>query len=433
MVDNRQHVKWFRESSPYIKAHRNKTFVIHLGGEAMGHENFHNIIDDILLLNSLGIRLVLAMGAKPQIDSAVTEAGQKSQTDNGVRITSPELLPVVQQTVGKLKIDLEAALSRGIVKTTQSGRDIFLASGNYIKAKPFGIRKGIDFHHTGTVRKINTDLIHQQLDMGAIVIVAPIGYSPSGEIFNIHSTEVAGEVATALLADKLILLVDGTGQMDHNGELISELAVSDIQASELKAYSPIAIAHKACLHSVERCHLISYKKDGALLEELFTRDGVGTQITRVSYEQIRNAASEDIPGILELIEPLETEGTLVKRSRELIESEIDKFIVIERDGLIVSCAALYPFEDKGELACLATHPSYRNGNRGELLLKEIKKRARTSKMSAIFVLTTVTTHWFTERGFVEKDVQDLPHGRHSLYNYQRKSKYFEMPLKADSQ
>ena len=134
MVDNRQHVKWFRESSPYIKAHRNKTFVIHLGGEAKGHENFHNIIDDILLLNSLGIRLVLAMGAKPQIDSAVTEAGQKSQTDNGVRITSPELLPVVQQTVGKLKIDLEAALSRGIVKTTQSGRDIFLASGNYIKA-----------------------------------------------------------------------------------------------------------------------------------------------------------------------------------------------------------------------------------------------------------------------------------------------------------
>ena len=187
------------------------------------------------------------------------------------------------------------------------------------------------------------------------------------------------------------------------------------------------------MHSVERCHLISYKKDGALLEELFTRDGVGTQITRVSYEQIRNAASEDIPGILELIEPLEAEGTLVKRSRELIESEIDKFIVIERDGLIVSCAALYPFEDKGELACLATHPSYRNGNRGELLLKEIKKRARTSKMSAIFVLTTVTTHWFTERGFVEKDVQDLPHGRHSLYNYQRKSKYFEMPLKADSQ
>lgn len=221
--------------------------------------------------------------------------------------------------------------------------------------------------------------------------------------------------------------------MDEDGQIISELEAAGIDTHVLDRLDPtlqkiLKTARQACLKGVNRCHLISYAQDGALLEELFTRDGSGTQVARVSYEQIRTAAPEDVRGIIELIEPLEEQGILVKRSRELLESEVEHFTVIERDGMIVSCAALYPFENKGELACLATHEDYRNNDRGELLLNAIESRARALHLDGIFVLTTQTAHWFTERGFKAGDIDHLPGGRKALYNYQRNSRVFEKNL-----
>ena len=424
MSDTYQHVKWFRDSSPYINAHRGKTFVVYLSGDAIADENFTNIVGDIVLLNSLGVRLVLVYGTKPQIDSHLEIQNMTSVITNGIRITTPEILPSIQQVLGKVRSDLEAALSRGVVNAPEHSSDITVTSGNYIKAKPLGIIEGRDFHNTGTVRKVNTDSICKQLDNGAIVLVAPIGYSPSGEVFNISSAEVAGEVATAIHADKFILFIRESGVVDADGKVINELQVNDIDPQSLQPYEPLACARKSCIKGVERSHLISYSNDGALLEELFTRDGAGTQISRFSYEQIRTATADDVAGIIELIQPLEADGIMVKRSRELIESEIVQFTVIARDGMIVSCAALYPFGKQGELACLATHPDYRDNNRGELLLTHVEKTAKELTLDSIFVLTTQTAHWFTERGFVEADVSGLPESRQSLYNYQRNSKLF---------
>ncbi|MCH7742651.1 MAG: amino-acid N-acetyltransferase [Proteobacteria bacterium] len=430
MSDHQHHIKWFRDSSPYINAHRNKTFVLYLGGDAMESANLPNIISDIALLNSLGVRLVLVHGAVPQIDRQLESLSKSWEMLDGKRITTPELLKDITETIAGVKANIEARLSMGLVNSPMHGSSINVISGNFVKAKPIGIVNGQDFHNTGSIRRINRDAIRQQLDNGAIVLISPLGYSPSGEIFNLDSISLAADVSIALTAEKLIYFSSEAGIRDQEGNVISELqtdhaAAMSMNPSEEQLFS---LTCRACHSGVNRCHIVSYAEDGALLEELFTRDGSGTQITRVSYEQIRKATPEDVPGIIELIAPLEEQGMLVKRSRELIEAEIDQFTVIERDGLIVCCGALNVFEAKGELACLATHPDYRNDNRAEQLLSSIESRARKLSLSSLFVLTTHSAHWFVEHGFIEGEMSELPDSRKSLYNYQRNSKYFRKPL-----
>jgi len=418
-LNNTSHISWFRNASAYISAHRDKTFVLYLCGQAIDHDNFTNTVADIVLLHSLGVRLVLVHGAAPQIEAVIAQQGKKSDFVDGIRITHPEILTAVEFGVTQAKSKLEAELCR----VPRYQHEISLASGNHIKARPLGIHNGIDFHNTGRVRKVNTGAIRKQLDAGSLVVISPLGYSPSGEVFNINSLEVAGEVAGALMADKLILIESDF--REESGSLVNEIQVSDIDTNNLTHHEPLSIARRACLKGVDRCHLLDLSSDGALLNELFTRDGVGTQVVRKSYEQVRVATANDVGGIIDLIEPLEAQGILVKRSRERLESEIDQFIVIDRDGTIVGCAALYGYGRDAELACLVTHPEYRDGTRGDVLLDTIKRKALDQKFQRLFVLTTHTAHWFTERGFTETALSELPIERQNLFNYQRNSKLFE--------
>jgi amino-acid N-acetyltransferase len=214
------------------------------------------------------------------------------------------------------------------------------------------------------------------------------------------------------------------------GELLRELTVKQAKGriarsgqaeTDVQFYLPWAV--RACEQGVKRAHLISNHIDDALLLELFTHKGVGTLITPDPIETLRAARSEDIGGILRLLEPLEVEGILVKRNRSLLESEISRFIVIEHDGIVIACAALYPFTDEqaGELAGLAVHPDFRNQGSGERLVKEIEARARRMKLKRLFVLTTRAEHWFVERGFTETDIDALPAPKRALYNWQRRS------------
>lgn len=429
--DMQQHVKWFRGSAPYINAHRNKTFVLYLGGDALAHDNFENIVNDIALLHSLGVRLILVHGATLQIDQSLSERNIPCSFHANVRITDVQVLACIQETVGKLRIQLEARLSMGIINSPMHGAEIHLSSGNFIKARPLGIRDGVDFQHTGDVRKVNVKAINQQLDNGALVLVSPLGYSPTGEIFNLSAPDLATRVATDIAVDKIIYFDQSQGVLNASGAVISEIqpsAINTTNISDNEIPRHLELAAYACENGVNRCHLISFAQDGALLEELFTRDGAGTQVCRESYEQIRPATIEDVAGIIELIRPLEEQGVLVKRSRELLETEISCFNVIIRDGAVVGCAALYPFEKSGELACLATHPDYRNNERGELLLNTIEKQARELGLECIFVLTTQSVHWFQERGFKPGSPEQLPAEKQSLYNYQRNSRVFSKPL-----
>ena len=424
----RAHIRWFRNTAPYINAHRGKTFVLMLGGEAAQHENFPNIIHDIALLNSLGVRLVLVHGNRPQIAERLERAGLKSSYHLGRRITDEAALEHVKDAAGSLRAQIEALLSMGLPNSPMQGAQIRVCSGNFVTARPIGVVDGIDFQHTGQVRRIDRDGIQQQLADGSTVLVSPLGYSPTGEIFNLSLEDIAVACAAAIDADKLLLFGPEAGACTEQGELIPQCAVGEIDqlAVSEESRALLETARAACRAGVERCHIISYSDDCALLEELFTHDGSGTLVAKDDYEQSRAANIDDVGGILELIEPLEQEGVLLKRSRELLEQEIDQFRLLERDGRILACAALYPFPDDacGEVACIVTHPDYRGGQRGQRLLMELEQEARSLGMERVFVLSTQTAHWFLEQGFAEESRDEPPDHKQAFYNLQRNSKVF---------
>ncbi len=427
-------VQWFRQAGPYINAHRGKTFVVLFGGAAVEADSFSSLTHDLALLHSLGIRLVLIHGARQQIEARLQEAGREPRYAQGLRITEAEDLPLIKQAVGRLRIRIESRLSMGVANSPMQGARLRVVSGNLITARPLGVRDGVDYGFTGEVRRVDDRAMRLWLDQDAIVLLSPLGYSPTGEIFNVSAEDVATAAAMALRADKLLVLSESATLCDTTtGRPIRELSPSDAQhlLAERRDLPEETTRHlqqalRACQAGVRRVHLLSRQVNGALLLELFTRDGVGTLITADIYEGLRPAAIDDIGGLLELIRPLEEDGTLVRRSRERLEMEIDRFSLLERDGTIIGCSALYPFPEErlGELACVAVHPGYRNSGRADALLRFIERQARNQGLNRLFVLTTRTAHWFRERGFEPAEVADLPVRKQMMYNWQRRSKVF---------
>jgi len=430
------HVASFRQTSPYIKAYRGKTFVIMLPGAGVTHENFANIIHDIALLNHLGVRIVLVHGARQQVELQLSKKSAASEMINGKRVTTSDILDEVVQAVGTTRFKIEAAMSTGLPNSPMYKANIQVRGGNFVSAMPAGVIDGVDLQYTGKIRRIDSVGLDEMLYGGAIVLVSPLGYSATGETFNLSYTEVATEIAIELQADKIIAFTKANGVLDDNGDLLRQITLLQCEKLLLRkelsdSHYSLKACHKACDKGVSRAQMISYAEDGALIKELFTRDGFGTMVHRDSYELIRRARIDDVGGILNLIEPLEEQGVLVRRSRERLEQEIEHFTVMEIDGTIVSCAALYPFvqNNAGELACVATHTEYQKGGRAAKLLAHIEKQASKIKMSQLFVLTTQTEHWFLEQGFKPSTLEILPKERKRLYNYQRNSKIFVKALK----
>lgn len=433
-------VEGFRHSASYVNAHRGKTFVVMLGGEALAQNKIRSIINDIALLHSLGIKIVLVHGARPQIDEALERNQLTPEYYNGVRITDEESLKVIKQVVGGLQLDITARLSMSLSNTPTQGAQINVVSGNFVIAQPLGVDNGVDYCLSGKVRRIDVQGLKRQLDSHGIVLLGPVAASVTGESFNLTAEEVATQIAIKLRADKMIGFSEKEGIIDTNGNVIAELFPADAQKIMSKLVEEdhwcigtrafLQASIDACRNGVSRCHFVSYLDDGALLQELFSRDGIGTQIVIESAERLRRATIADIGGILDLIRPLEQSGVLVRRSREQLEMEIEQFMLIERDGLVIGCAALYPFEEDnaGEFACLVVHPDYRDADRGSILLKNIINQAKLRGYSRLFALTTRSIHWFLEHGFAIVDVDALPNKKKQLYNYQRRSKILALDL-----
>lgn len=426
-------IDWFRQSTPYINAFRNKTFVISFGGELLTDTQFTPLVHDIMLLHSLGIKLVLVHGARPQIESRLKKLGGKINVVNGLRITNDLALECVIDAASRVRVEIEALLSMGLANSLTAGKTVHISSGNFVTAKPLGIRDGVDYQHTGEVRKISTNAIQEMLAQNNLVLIPPIGYSPTGEVFNLNAKDLATEVANQLHADKLIYLINDKGITNSRNQLIRELISTDaeklISKKTKMSNSTIRCIQNAITavnNNIPRCHLIDRHIDGGLLTELFTRDGCGSLVSANNFEVIRQANIDDIASLIDLIQPLELEGILVKRSRENLEMEISSFTVIERDGMIIGCVALFPFikEKTGELSCFAVHPDYQNRGRGDTLFNAIQQHAKQLGLNNLFVLTTRTSQWFKERGFKQKDIKQLPVKRRLLYNYQRNSKMF---------
>lgn len=429
--DNPAFVDWFRRSSPYIHAHRGKVLVVSFGGEALNDANFAYLVHDLVLLNGLGMKLVLVPGARPQIEQRLQQRGADMQVHGGLRVTDELALECVKEAAGIVRVEIEAQLSMGLANSPMAGASIRVASGNHVTARPIGVVDGTDYRHTGEVRRVDAEGIRAQLESGSIALVPALGYSPTGEVFNLNAADIASSVAIALGADKLVYLSEG--RVGGRGKPISSLVPREVDSLLARRRNLpeehvriLSNAAAACRAGVKRCHVLNRLLDGVLLSELFTRDGAGILITAEPYEQVRTATIDDVGGIIELIEPLEQAGVLVKRSRERLEQEIAQFQVVERDGGIIACAALYPFHEErlGELACLAVHADYRKANRGEQLLQRIEQQAVELGLESLFVLTTRTTHWFRERGFQSINIEQLPQRRRDLYNWQRRSKVF---------
>jgi amino-acid N-acetyltransferase len=424
-----QFVAWLRDVAPYVHAHRGRTFVVAFGGELIEAGRLNALVHDLSLLHAMGIRLVIVHGSRPQVQAQLALKGIEARFAQGMRITDAAALECVKEAAGEIRLDIEAAFSQGLPNTPMAHSKVRVVSGNFVTARPVGILEGVDFLHTGVVRKVDAEAIRRALAADAIVLASPLGFSPTGEAFNLTMEDVATSIATAIRADKLILITDIDGVRDRAGRLHEELTIA--QAENLLASDDIdadsafnlRFALRACRGGVQRAHVIPYALDGSVLIELFTHDGVGTMVSTENLEALREATIDDVGGILKLLEPLEADGTLVKRPRELIEREIDRFTVLEHDGVIYGCAALYPFPESkmGEMAALTVHPSYQNYGDGARLLKRIEARAKAAGLEKLFVLTTRTAHWFLKRGFVLADVDDLPVERKKLYNWQRRS------------
>ncbi|MEM8562870.1 MAG: amino-acid N-acetyltransferase [Pseudomonadota bacterium] len=430
-----EHIRWLRNTAPYVNAHRGKTFVLMLTGELLQHENCSNILHDIALLNSLGIRIVLIHGARPQIAQRLEAAGLQTDFHQGMRITDTAALEHVKDAAGSLRTQIEAVLSMGLPNSPMEGARIAVCSGNFVTAQPLGVVEGVDFMHTGKVRRIDEAGIHRQLNDGAIVLLSPLGFSPTGEVFSLGLEDIAVQCAHAIHADKLIMFSSGEGIFNQQGTLVRQCTMGEAEKLSVPDAAQSALlnaACHACATGVPRSHIVSYTDDCALLEELFTHDGNGTLVSSEFYEQAREANINDVGGILELIEPLERQGVLLKRSRELLETEIQQFRLLERDHRIIACAALYPFPEAGcgEIACIVSHPDYRGGKRGQRLLAELEQEAKRQGLNRVFVLTTQTAHWFIEQGFTEASRDELPGQKQSLYNLQRSSKVLFKPLQA---
>ena len=419
--NNQNLVDFFREAAPYIHMHRGKTFVVALSGEVLQHEKAGEVLSDIAVLSTLGARIVLVHGARPQIDEQLAKNNHQTSVHNGLRITDKKALEISKASIGAARLEIENHLNQALNRPPVINSSLGVISGNFLSAKPIGVIDGVDYLHTGKVRNINYGLLKSLLIHDSIVLASPLGYSPTGQMYNIQYEEVAGHIATRLAADKLIFL--------HNNKALSEVprhcSLESLDKDPKYNNNTFLKEISKTMHDgVKRVHLVDIEKHGSLLLELYTRDGVGSMLSKQRYDQPRPAETNDISGILELIKPLEAKGMLTKRSRAQLELDINHFSVIERDGLIIGCAALYPIHETkiGELSCLAIHENYRSGNRGVAMIETICKKAKQLDLNKLFVLTTQSVDWFHERGFEEQTVLALPDERQSLYNPDRNSK-----------
>lgn len=476
-------VNMFRGSANYIANHRNTIIVYHIPGELLSWEGFEDLMDDIALTWLLGMKPVIVVGCRKQIDQRFEESDDEDEkhselspdgrsviqgpdsvhTEASVRITDIDTLRIVKEEAGFVRFEVERLLGRSLhrhgIVDERAIRDGNVVSGNFYSAQPYGVIDGIDFKFTGFPRKVETEKIKQVLDAHDVVLLTSLGASPSGEMFNVSTEHLASFVAGSLGASKVVFFTTyGSAFIEtDNKKLVQNLRVSDarnvlkynhVTVNNAKGFS--SFEHNShmseetkeafvklgwCVSSLERgvkrAHIIS-PINGALLQELYTRDGGGTLISRDIYEGIRVADVQDVQGIFELIEPLVEAGTLVPRPMNVLERDIKSYFVFTRDNLIVACAQMKLFEDGfSEIGCLVVRKEYRTQGRGDAMLGYLERLSVQVGCSKVFVLSTQTMEWFVERGFKRATVSDLPPSRQEIYNHKRKSKIYMKKIDGD--
>jgi amino-acid N-acetyltransferase len=411
MTDPTDTIDWFRHTAPYINSHRGTTVVVGLRQGATADMNFINVVHDLALMHSLGVRLVVVHEQRSFDSEALTLA----DADKAVAEALEE------------RTYIERMFSMGLPNSPLHNARLRVISGNFITARPVGVINGVDRVGRGLVRHVDVAGITHALDGSAICLISTLGHSPAGEVFNLSALDVMGAVSRSLGADKLIVMSDFDGINSVDGTMQRQMTVDAarqiLEASDQDQKEALMLACDACDSGVPRSHLISYALDGGLLKELYTHDGIGTLISPDEYEQIKTAQGHDLSGILELIRPLQQAGVLAERSNEEVERTLDKFTVITKDSRVIACAALLDnASDKiAEIASVATHPDYRDSGHGERLVAALIDAARQSELERVYVRTTQTGHWFQELGFTMSLLDELPEAEKQKANVDRNS------------
>lgn len=415
------YARWFRDSTPYIHTHRGKTFVVMLGGDAAEHANLTNLVHDLALLSVLGVRLVIVHGARPQIDAANPNA----EFVDGRRVTSGDELHGVIAASASVRARIEAAFSTGLPNTPLHNVGVRVAGGNVVRARPIGVRSGVDHGYTGEVRSVDADAIEALLDANAVLLLSPLGYSPAGATYNLEASALAAEVAAGVQADKLIVLDAASHVRNDHGDPERDVTPASLDAL-LAANPDVSDRLQAMLDAVRRgvskAHLVSYADDGALLEELFTASGSGTQLSEQAHRNIRGASTADLSGIAELVRPMMSQGSLIERSNDEIDQNIDRYLVAEIDGIVIGCCAVLPCGPDAEVASVAVHPSQRgDGLTARALLAAAESLAQEAGAGHLWALTTAARDWFVEHGFAVVGRDTLPAERKDRYDTERNS------------
>jgi amino-acid N-acetyltransferase len=400
---------WFRNTAPYINTHRGTTVVVGLRHGATTHHNFINVVHDLALMQSLGLRLVIVHEHQPIPLTPVPS----------------EAMPTLIASILEARTHIERMFSMGLPNSPLHNARLRVISGNFVTARPVGVINGVDHGARGLVRHVDVSGITHALDGSSICLISALGYSPAGELFALDALDVMRVVGRSIGADKLIIMSDFNGIEARDGSLYRQLTVDSARAVTATADQRecIELACDACDVGIPRAHLISFQADGGLLKELYTHDGVGTMISPDEYEQVKLAEAHDLAGVIELIRPLQLEGLLVERSNDQIERDLGHYTVVTKDSRVIACAALIKNKesDIAEIASVATHPDYRDAGWGERLVDRLVEDAKKSNISRVYVRTTQTGHWFQELGFNAANETELPDIERQKAQYDRNS------------
>lgn len=425
-------VDTIRTAFSYINRFKGHTFVIRVEGNLLDHSLFPLLIKDIVLLKKMGIRIALVPGARKRIDELLASAGIVCPTVGDVRITPPEAMPYVEMAAFDVSNRIMTLLSEA---------DCDAIIGNWVKARRLGVLDGIDYQCSGETERVKIDIVEKLLASGTVPIFPNIGWSATGKPYNISSSELAFTVASALRASKIFFITDFRGiaaddfETPPGVEITADNVISQLTAPQARsfldlnkkhekssAYEIVSLAYRACQAGIERVHVIDGREDGMLLKEIFSNRGFGTMIYADPHENIRTAGHADIPDILKIMIPFMKENVLIPRRREDLEPRISDYAVYEVDGTVHGCGALHVRPDRtGEIAGIAVDRIYANYGIGKKLVKYLLEKAESLGLEKVFLLTTHTADWFTDLGFVQGGIDDLPLEKKAAYNKSRNS------------
>ncbi|MCB9496184.1 MAG: amino-acid N-acetyltransferase [Fibrobacteria bacterium] len=429
-----------REALGYMARYRGETFVVKIESGLVESPVFPGLLRDLASLHRMGIHVVVVPGARKQIDAVLQTWEIESQVHQGIRITSEEALPFVTLAAFDVCNKIMSTLA-------ESGVSALI--GNWVKARGLGILDGVDYGLTGTVQSLRTDTLRQLLAQDFVPIVPNIGWNAVGKPYNVSSSQLAMEMAIQLGANKLFFLCDVRPDLADDLELPEDVhlrenglleSVTMAQAQELLGRNPDRIRQpfrdyvergvEACRKGVRRTHIVDGQEDGALLREVFSQDGIGTMVYANEYDHIRRATLTDVQDIQRLQEPYVKQGVLVPRSADVIAAKIADYAVYEVDGFVQGGAALHLFPDgSAEIAAVAVSEHLRRWGIGRKLVQYLMDRAHRLGLDRVFLLTTQTSDWFAELGFVRGDLGDLPQEKAATYSHQRGSLIFVRTLR----